>query len=443
MPGRQLDGTVDFISGPNLTLLKAHKSLPRRRVVTTPPSATFVHVQKSNHPYTNGYDQYRSAERIQSWIPEPSSVRSAPDHGLPLTPPLNSMEHLECTEKRKTTNTSHQRSTGQRKASSSVITPIPPQSPPTPETTPPRVKKGTQTVSTPPVAEDESVRTDSFRTAKENPSSDEEHAELDSLSLHPSRQKWLRQTKHVRPKDIGLGLGLELEDEEPTPKATTPRELREPSQNHDFVTFDGAWGTNGLIGADADAALKEAKNIPAPIVSKKRRSKRSRALTLPPSGQVAPKIDPSLDRSISLRQRIERSLHSPPTASMENFAEQINWPLEDNDVGLGGKLPRSDDRRFSQISTTSTVEAAIVETPPQRKRTLRHTGKIPSGAYTDSPLTRSNRSSLNSTEHVPKRPLRRSKSPEGDLRRISLASDNSSAARARRDSKSVRICPTP
>ncbi|KAL8850508.1 MAG: hypothetical protein Q9221_004556 [Calogaya cf. arnoldii] len=393
----------------NLSLLKSHKALPKRRAVSSnaePIRAATSRLQKHD---LEG-EGYSSSERIRSWIPEPSSIQAIPGSGLPLTPPaserVNGLGHHGTPSN--VTNRNH---ISTRTISSGLSTPVIQRSPPTPETTPPKLDQDPRFTNGSSNPRLPSTRAESFETAPENQTSDEEYSLSESPSLHPSRQKWLKDLGHQLPKNIGLGLGLEQDDGERTPTGLVKHFSPE---NEDLVSFDSGW--NRDTPEMEMEAVKGGADLAYRAELKKHQVEKSwvsdQLLDTPP---VVDKITPSpVSRSLSLRQRVDETRETPPRPSTENFAEKIQWPLQDDLSNLEGKLREVDDKRFSQISATSTiVEAMVFNAPPERRRTLRHSSKV---ADLASATTQPNRNSLNSSERSHRRLLRHSKSPDGGQR---------------------------
>lgn len=95
--------------------------------------------------------------------------------------------------------------------------------------------------------------------------------------------------------------------------------------------------------------------------------------------------------------RAQDTHHQPvPSLSLEQFRKDIGWPSADNQAVTDTDNP--DSQRLSGVSTTaSTVEAMIVDDPARlTKRMLRHTEKRSSLRSASSPVTRSERTSLDS-----------------------------------------------
>ncbi|CAF9912875.1 MAG: hypothetical protein HETSPECPRED_001229 [Heterodermia speciosa] len=416
MPGKELSEAVSVENTPPFALLKSHKAFPRREAPLF-RSATSVNTSLVQRPEPEQTSLAKSAE-IESWIPEPDVIHLTLSHSLPLTPPENSPEEEGTSwidgplpDDNKVTT---------RSISSGINTPVIQRSPPTPETTPPRANQ--QPPALLPLADEQTqsigTRTDSFKTAREDVSSDEDRRQIDSPSMQPSRRKWFRQSAHAKLRDIGLGLGLESDGDDSTPLEVTPKtSLR----NNDFVTFEGSWGApidDAAAAGDTGDLVQTPRTLiqrrlpKAPVVSTQLHTRRRSA-----PENTGPSIKP-----LSLRQRLEQRRQSPTTTSTEKFAEEINWPLQgDEDVELSAKVKEVDNRRISQMSGTSTVEAMVIDTPPpKRRQTLRHTGKIVSLDYASNESRRSSIVYKQDKSH--RRQLRHARSPE-QVKRGSVASD--------------------
>lgn len=393
----------------NLPLFKTHKTLPKRRAVSSDVehiSAAIPRVR--NHDLER--EGYSSSERIRSWIPEPSSVQTVPDHGLPLTPPLNAAEKVNgMIHSERWLNGLNGDYTSTRTASSGITTPILKRSPPTPETTPPKVDQHTYVDHETSDLRLPSTHTESFETARENQTSDEDIDQPNSPSLRPARQKWLQRAGHTRPKSIGLGLGLELEDVETTP---TEVAIKSPSNNEELISFDGIWH-----GATPEMeAVRGGADLTYRSELKRRLPKRSHISDqLLETPLVAEASTPSsATHSLGLGQGVNQDRQSPPHASTKEYAERIRWPFQDDHFDIGRKLRENDDRRFSQISGTSTtVEAAIYSTPPSRRKTLRHSSKF-TDLNSANVKSERERHGLEKQSHLPL--LRNPRSPKGGQR---------------------------
>ena len=406
-------GSTEASESPVLGTLKAHKALPRRRFVVDDPKPGFAGRSKSPR-YQNNQAAYTTSERIKSWIPEPASVQAVPAIGRPLTPPLIFRDNF------KSWIDDAALKNGQYPpniANAEGTTPPPQQSPPTPERSPPSAIPMTAVQTSAPSSHIVlDSRTESFRTACENISSEDGNDILDSPSLRPSRQEWLSSSATPKERRVGLGLGLESEeDDEPTPRRVTP-DL--DKKNQEFISFDGVWGGNlpdrihNQMRDHTRKALKGALNE-TPLVSSDEIPK---LLNQDDDGESGSTKD------MSLREGLELDRHSQVSPSTQNFAEQIRWPSDDD-------IREVNEKRLSQASNNSTVVAAVVVgSPPRRRQTLRHTGKLLDINASDTTPTHSNRSSVTSAHQSLRRRDRNLRSPDKGLRSSYMAENPEAAA---------------
>ncbi|KAK4943352.1 hypothetical protein LTR10_017026 [Elasticomyces elasticus] len=301
---------------------------------------------------------------------------------------------------------------------SSLVTPINQNSPPTPDNTPPRDRKipfvrpflGVQPSSY-------STRAESFTTAREDMVSEDEldngspyqeggledpRAAMDSSSQVTQR---LRQSALPRSPLINM-------HDEQSPLGAPQEQFADEvvtATNHNADVASEVSGQDHRLHASPqplstsstpERLIRQRQdNVPTIRVDEDDRSL-SRPRTRPPQNQ--------LKRDKSLRDRLLEAQTQDPSASTEKFANIIGWnnsvPLEDTPATTRDVV-RDDTRRFSGISTTSTIEAYVFEqiTPPKRKTTLRHVSKHESLRSVSSPLPASNRNSLQSTSDSPHR----------------------------------------
>ena len=371
--------------------------------------------QERRARHKNEQINYSTADRINSWIPEPSPIPVIPVIGKPLTPPINFRDDFQswiddlALKGRDFTK--------KQASDSSGTTPLVQRSPPTPETTPPRINdRQKATASTSSSRNPSDSRTNSFRTAREDQSSDDESPPLVSPSLHSSKRKWIRETAFLKHKSVGLGLGLESGDDEPILKKMTPGQS---SKRQDFNAFDGAFGASrdDLPDGSSQDDRSSSTAVPSNLAVEKRPQIIARAPQDSPTlGQDANAL---LKKSPSLGQKFERSRHSPPRSSKERYVEQSTLPLDDEYLDID----TMNNKRLSQASATSTiVEAMVINSPPRRRQTLRRTGKMADMNAVNTTPSHSNRNSSNSADYSVRRRLRKSKSPDQELRK-SFASD--------------------
>lgn len=434
MPGKDLGVGVDVLPPLNLGSLKGHKILPRRKIISNDADYGRPIRQERRMRRKSEQISYSSAERVKSWIPEASPIQVIPVVGIPLTPPINFRDDFQSW-----INDVALRGrdfTGTRTSDSPGTTPLVQQSPPTPETTPPKTYRTRTAASRSSTYNTSDSRTDSFKTAQENQSSDDESQARDSPSNHPARKKWLRATGLSKHKDVGLGLGLESDDEEPTPREMNSKHV---SKHRDFGTFDGTWDASDEDRQEGGSQEDHSSATSVPYDRRPHRRSKMAALPNLDSPTLGQEAESSLKKTLSLRQRVEKSRHSLPTAPTENFAERIYWPLKEDYFDADTESRDMNNNRLSQASTTSTVvEAMVIQSPPRRRQTLRHTVKM-EDMNSSTPPPPSNRNSLNSNERSSLRQrLRRSGSPDQELRKSYASADTpesvgSNPSKARQD----------
>lgn len=422
MPGRDILGPMEDPS-PSFALFKSHKTLPRSKTQSNDRKLPCSTAQNPVQVHAVDVLSARSSERIRSWIQEPFSAHVALDRELPLTPPIISLDLEDDHWMNGPALANYLSVSNKTGLDNDLITPLVQQSPPTPETTPPRIPRA---LGPSPAPRDLSLRTGSFETARENPS-DGDETSIDSPSLHPARQKWLRNSGKLGLKSVGLGLGLESDDddEKPTSIRVTPRSspkaknVAPSSGPRQSARIEDESNNTGLEDEHSGRIRLEQKMIRTrPRISTQPRSR---------SEKIDESAGSPVVRSHSLRQRLERSQHHP-SPSMEKFAAEIDWPLKEEELDLEAKLREVDSRRFSQISATSTVvEAMVIDSKPRRKQTLRHTGKV-SDFKSESPRVSPSNSSLMMSDNLSRRRFPRNPCSPDRRRRQSVATDTSGNA---------------
>ncbi|KAI0134169.1 hypothetical protein BJ170DRAFT_679084 [Xylariales sp. AK1849] len=269
-----------------------------------------------------------------------------------------------------------------RSVSSPVRTPgTPPnqRSPPTPDVTPPRQARRPKAFR--PLLADRipskattDSRTESFKTAREDPYSSDEDGKS---TLRPrassgrTSQSTVRQSSGSKPqkslKNIGLGLGLESDDN------LTPRTKQE------FCAFDGEWGSGG--GSSSEVEQEWDDNLDRNVMVRKRRPPTKSNREVERMDKVAEvvedvKVTPTnATRALRYMPLHESSLrmHSSLKGSPDKAKRWSSAPTASE------PLTNTDTRRFSGMSSKSgvstVVEAILLDAPPQRHQTLRHVRK--------------------------------------------------------------------
>ncbi|KAI9821070.1 MAG: hypothetical protein M1827_003803 [Pycnora praestabilis] len=436
MPARDMAVSVGMDPAYNPPLFKAHRILPRRRdhLPTVNPSPA------NPQPARSAEDRYLANSSPRGEKPRISLPNARSQKVLPLTPPSNPHSSDGRANLDRSPTRDGDMDLSYVTQNSGLSTPLNQRSPPTPDVTPPKAQVKVSTLHPPQVQRYPSSRADSFTTAREDQvSSDEDASRLQSEPSH-TRHTWADATRSARLKEIGLGLGLNLEG---APVIVNQEILAKDHGTDDFVTFDGTWGSE-VEDREWDS------NLMRNVTVRKKSQKRPKISTNIAQDHENSSFDdistPNLIRGLSLRERIQRRKHSPTSASTERFAEQIEWPAVVDDLLRGTQTHDIDAKRLSGMSGTSTiVEAIVVDSPPQRQRTLRHTGKNVALHKTSLSSDRSNRSSLISNSQSHRLVHRHSKIPDR-ANMFSFGSETSESivsipAKSHRDSIPVIVIP--
>ncbi|KAB8295137.1 hypothetical protein EYC80_007066 [Monilinia laxa] len=249
MPSRELGGSLEASNGAQsvgTTLLKRHKILPHPREGRLSNSDPYS-VPRTLESRDTSTDSRTTSQSVPTsdnsnprMLKHTSKRIAAPL--LPPTPPAHSRQSssnsnvLVIPAPPNGEATSVKDPDVQSNVQSTPSTPTAQKSPPTPDVTPPRAM--------PPLAfrpaltnsRHPSSRTDSFRTAPENLSSDEDESSTVRPRI-PSEKPSDAEVLQTSRREIGLGLGLESDNEgsaTPRPKKVSPQQ--------EFSTFDGEWG---------------------------------------------------------------------------------------------------------------------------------------------------------------------------------------------------------
>ncbi|KAL3424552.1 hypothetical protein PVAG01_03833 [Phlyctema vagabunda] len=384
MPARELGSSFDAPNGAHAlgtTLLKRHKILPHPREEPAPTHYPSPPVQHRVLAIDTGVSSKPAAE-----APSPRTLKHTSKRigGLPPTPPTHSRQssgHHPVVPSTPRFDV---------KPAAVLVTPRTPpnqRSPPTPDVTPPRGMPLAFRTPFRPVLSDRypSSRTDSFKTAPENPySSGEDDEDVSTVrpvlpSARASELTIIPQLpeRSVRRKEVGLGLGLESEG------TSTPRP-REKSPQEAFVVFDGEWSSPAEEVSEVEREWDD--NLMRNVTVRKRPGRNKPVFTDGAADEVvednivSPTIATRVARSLPLQERIARHRLQRDTAdrtSTEKFAQAISWPNEVPDPE--SPVSPGTSKRISTMSAKSgfstVIDAMVVDTPVQRQKTLRHTKK--------------------------------------------------------------------
>ncbi|RAQ51467.1 hypothetical protein AFGD_009206 [Aspergillus flavus] len=338
-------------------LFRAHKSLPRR-----PNGDPSVHVI--------------NASPSDPIVDTSNGGAHATAPTLPLTPPGVPSDESP------TPKELEMQKLASPHSMSGTVTPSKPSHPPTPETTPPRLPATTYrpTIGGQFRQASCSSRAESFQTACEMISDGETETPHRSSpsSRQSTRQRSLQKSVHSEPNEA-------------RPEDTTPvgdhsdAILLKPSR---YEGINGEWATEN---SDRYAASRQ----------RRRRSRNHSSDTLPTANvpelpqdtysTSARDLDVPRTRERNVRVRVRDAQDTGASPYPEQYPEQIDWnPPE----GRTDSYNHDDTRRFSGVSTSSTIEVMIVDTPEPYKPSLRHTEKRVSLRSTSSPITKSERGSL-------------------------------------------------
>ncbi|OJD15086.1 hypothetical protein AJ78_04633 [Emergomyces pasteurianus Ep9510] len=362
MPSVNIPETSPITPRVNHPRLKTHKALPRKRDIFLTQGLTSVPSSPSSRldptPPSNGF-----------------TYPAAP--ALPLTPPGLALEACKKSSNGITREVSHELIPG----TTGTATPTHQLSPPTPDITPPRVvsqfrrREGLTSIQP-----SMSSRAESFTTAREALSSEEEELERRSARVTPL----LRPTKHKLPHPLRTNTstgepgepGLSIKTGPPGDESLTDGRSLNQTDANTFDSFDGQW------------AKPQENNIA--IFQKKKHRYQPILSDHDPVSQVSnsrcdshPVSKSSSSRQTSLEQRLQKPKNIPITSSIEKFAEDIGWISGEAQLDMSERIHVW---RLSGISTTSTVEAVVIDSPPRKLPTLRHTEKNSSLRSVSSPL---------------------------------------------------------
>jgi hypothetical protein len=381
------------------------------------PAAAPLQLQHDDSQSEHDTDSVASSQQSTP-LASPGIANGADNNGLPPTPPSISRDgpvaccpQVTSLEPPPDRNSMAGSIVSQKSA---LSTPVNARSPPTPDPSPPRTAGSNTTapsnslsVDRPPLFAYPSSRAESFTTAREDLSSEPSN----SRSATP-----LVDRLSTVEEDRGLGLAFENDDDDATP--TEKPRLFYPSPKLEAPSFED----DTVAGAEEDQEFPIVDGLPdrewntelmrnVTVRRKQKQDSASSPIQAPEpldatAGAASPAMSTRSRRGSGLRERVEANSNSPHSPSIQNFAQSIGWPAE---VSPAPEEPVHDNKskRLSTASVASTVVAAVViTTPPQRQRTLRHSGRnMALRKESASPLSRvsathSNRNSTTS-EDVP------------------------------------------
>ncbi|KKY18022.1 hypothetical protein UCRPC4_g05225 [Phaeomoniella chlamydospora] len=369
MTGLELANPAWTVSVHNRPLLKAHKPLPRRRDYID--SLAYV----TTLPLDSKPNVRRPPNVPQNVIEVPSTKFSSLN--LPPTPPAGTGEIPPESVEREYDN----KSLGTRRSRNGMSTPKAPSSPPTPEITPPR-NDATLQVRRPFLGTQPSMssRAESFKTAREDFSSDDEGLGGWVSPINGYTHEATRQ-----PSSISLALhsssdiGGAIQQYSPEHGENGPLDHSgSVTENALIISSAGSSTVNNMArDVKSQNTLQADYNLPSP----------------PDSSHLE---EPPSETTADIRRSENVSNHTntqDDPGSNQGFSQAIKRIPSDDTMAL---KKRVESWRYSGISTTSTVEAIVVDTVMPKSQKLRHSKKNASLRSASSPIPQSQRTSWNS-----------------------------------------------
>lgn len=389
--------------------LKAHKVLPHKREFTFEHNSIWIPSLGSQEENTAF-----AALHGSTYTPTPT---------LPLTPPGHSRDSEPTQSQENPPDERHTQSARESHDLNGNATPTHKLNPPTPDVTPPRVVsllRKREALNQ--IQVSMSSTADSFTTAREALSSDddaEKMGQVNASCLRPNRQK-LPHPLRINTSTDRPDLKQDLNSDNATTPTTDGGKKSGEVDPHAFDCFDGQWVQSSEV-SPATSSLTRKKRLQQYTPGHNKDSSGD-------SSTLAPDISPSksVNRWNSLRDRVQTSEKDTVSPSVEKFGEEIGWNFvgdhRRSDVGA------DESWRDSVLSTTSTIEAMVIDSPPQKRHTLRHMQKVPSLRSVTSSMPASNRYNpglaLNDSQsHI--RQLHRKSARISDQTRWSVSSDMS------------------
>ncbi|KAJ5327128.1 hypothetical protein MYU51_008427 [Penicillium brevicompactum] len=348
MPGVEAMESSEDSHGLERPLLRSHKTLPRRDVIIP------------------------SIEIIQPVSPDQNGKLAAKP-APPLTPPGAGQEAVdERTPQKMASSVTDLSATG-------MLTPRRTSKPPTPDVTPPRSNNSTMRPTlNRSVHPSSSSRAESFQTAYESICSEEDVETPGRMS-----QAATETPRQRNPRSKPPASNQQFADTGPSPSSAS-KQPSETDYETGFESFDGDWAANQIDGSPA--------TLPGKRKFVRNHTKADRLPAADRDALDMKRLDASLMREKTLRDRVNGAHEIRQSSSIEQFRENIGWPSSQGPA----KINEPDARPLSVISSTSTVEAMIIDTPKRAQRSLRHSGKRSSLRSASSPITKSERTSSSS-----------------------------------------------
>ena len=396
MPGFQVHDPAWTISLHDRPLLKAHKQLPRRRDVA---------LRQTHKPHPIKIASLRNIPRaasLEETYKSPVAQSKSSTPAAPLTPPNGPQDGSE-----NDVSTSPSVETMipiQRSPRPPPLTPVRSRELPTPDATPPRPSHIVQRPSFVTQQSMLSSRAESFKTAREELTSDGEtdrsnspphdesqlvwqppmrFGQLEDHSSQPTSPADLDSLTPTKQPRISEYLEHVTPIKEPdTVRTKSPNRPRQTSARHDHLPAEQFGGLEHVHSLKRNVEQKVGEHMST-------------------ESDYSANFEATPHKRLPHRRRMPKDSYEPPISPVARpTRDQVH---QDSDWSLLPETPDSVDEkvnswRLSGISTTSTVEAIVVDNPPPRRaQKLRHRIKNASLRSASSPIPQANRDSWNST----------------------------------------------
>ncbi|KFY39652.1 hypothetical protein V494_03891 [Pseudogymnoascus sp. VKM F-4513 (FW-928)] len=369
MPSRERETSLGGANALTPGSLKRHKTLPHPKRDRS--TETYYSSPPSTATQTMSVDSDVSPPSTSSYDLSPRTLKHAskriglPD--LPPTPPAHSRNPSDETQ----TPAVPFRANGTATDSSTPNTPPNVHSPPTPDFTPPRNPRRASLMRPPLSERNSSSRAESFKTARENQSSEEVRSVFTPGDVTP-----------MEPEPLYVGLGLDLEiDRRRTPTPVLRQKFS--FEDDEFRRFDGDWSVTDRV--DHEDRNHREKDQMRNVAGRRRTARKPYRFDDSPVMQEVRVDRPVAPTNATIhlqefglgngRTDLVRDISPADTLKATDVKRQL-WPEKSK---RAESPPTPDVRRFSSISgksSATTIGAVVVvNTPPAQRRTLRHTKK--------------------------------------------------------------------
>ena len=378
--------------------LRAHKALPRRRVVSR------MHNEDGKNRVTSTSipDSRSKDAAITSWIASSSPTLANTPQNLPPTPPSLPHDHSEIPILEASSDEVEKNIPPERPIDTNLVS-TNQNTPPTPESTPPQ-KTAEKLLKTSPITyrfPSSTSQADSFKTAREYASSEADTRYKPSPDSEREAHGGVAASKlpsaPEEPVTVGLGLGLDLDERKSSSTMRTLRAFQSPQTSHAVVDDQ-----QPPVGDDP-FVVHETPAVQETLVGN---LDHASSLSAMDTDEVAVPDDfqISLDRAFLLHERIDRERRATRTTIGMDLEDDDNASFVSNkSKAASPESMNREEKRVSQLSAGSSavVEVYVRDTPRRRRQRLRHSSKNASLRDAGSPMSGSNRSSLLSNDPRP------------------------------------------